>query len=110
MFGSRYRFVFTLLLAVAFVPMVAADESKFKALSSLYRLAATVEICGLNLPANEEERLQEALDEAEQASGLNEEQRESVYSKILADMRADKKKSCSELASDTMILIRQLPK
>jgi hypothetical protein len=71
-------------------------------------IAATVQLCELDIEEEEDERLQTVVDAFETEAGLPDEARDAMWNKVVADINRDKKKACSDYSSEALRAVRSL--
>ena len=90
----------TLLLAIGGVAVVAAQNAPADLLAA-YKAGVAAEKCGLNLDSSTSSQLGDAVQKAEQRSGLAQGDLDALYSKVQSDADADNAGFCA--GADKMI-------
>lgn len=74
----------------------------------MYVIAATAQLCELDLSDDEDEKLQKAVDVAEESASIPADVRDMMWNKVVGDISRDKKKACSDYSSEALMMIRAL--
>lgn len=74
----------------------------------MYVIAATAQLCELDLSDDEDEKLQKAVDVAEEGASIPTDVRDMMWNKVVSDISRDKKKACSDYSSEALMMIRAL--
>ncbi len=103
------RHLVALLLAIAW-PWGAAATDKTDALGRLYRLDLAISACkGIDVADADQQKLDDAIDAAERASGLDEAARQKVYDDLESAAEKDPAAFCASEAPGLATALKSLP-